>query len=120
MIQIQTQLARNSTQQTKTRRRRRRGKSLKEINTHTLLETSRRQPCLRPDHIAMLVGLPGEHPLSRDDVQSVWLLRRSKRPRGEHPLSRDDVQSVWLLRRSKRPRVRQPTVLLVHRLPPDG
>ena len=97
MTQIQTQLARNSTQQTKTRRRRRRGKSLKEINTLTLLETSRHQPCLRPDHIAMLVGLPGEHPLSRDDVQSVWLLRRSKRPR-----------------------VRQPTVLLVHRLPPDG
>ena len=29
----------------------------------------------------MLVELPGEHPLCRDDVQSVWLLRRPKRPR---------------------------------------
>ena len=34
----------------------------------------------------MLVELPGEHPLCRDDVQSVWLLRRSKRPRVRQPL----------------------------------
>ena len=96
MIQIQTQLARNGTQQTKTRRRRRRGKIIKEISTLTLLEPLQHQPRLRPDHVAMQVEVPGEN-----------LLRRN------------DVQPVWLLHLAERPCARQSVILLFHRLLPD-
>ena len=72
------------------------GKKSKKIDTVTLLKTSGHQPYLRPDHIAMLVGLPGGYPLRRYDVQPVWLPRRAESPR-----------------------VRQLMVFLVHRLPRD-
>ena len=62
------------------------GKSLREANALMLLETSRHQPGLCPDHIAMLVGFISEHPLRRYDVRPVWFLRRAERPR---------VRQVW-------------------------
>ena len=39
---------------------------------------------------------------------------------GEHPLGRDDVQAVRLLHVPERPRTLQPTIIIVHRLPPNG
>ena len=56
MTLIQIQLARNSTQQRKTRRRKRRGGSLQEVNTLTLLEPPCHQPRLHPHHVGMLVN----------------------------------------------------------------
>ena len=85
MTQIQTQLTDNSTQSTKATRRRGGGKSIKEINTLTLLKTSRYQSRTCPDQSTMLIILPGEHPISRDDVQLTWLRGRSKRPRVRQP-----------------------------------
>ena len=79
--QIQAQLSSNGTQQSETRRRGRRSKSLNEINTLTLFETPCHQPRLRPHQFAMIVRLLRVHPLRRNDVQPAWLFYRPKRPR---------------------------------------
>ena len=80
---MQTQLARASTPQMKTRRCWLQSERLIDINTLVLLETPCHQPCFRLDCI---IGPPGEHPLRRNDVEPHWLVRRSKCPRDRQSL----------------------------------